>query len=467
MSAAGTARSLFAGATGALMESVNPLQGWLDVLEAQGKALTVLELEMWIKCFDRFFRVRNHPMTEQEIRDVVRRDFAEELKIVRSVSLRMGHLCSELLTIDRADSASFGKYIQSQLMRDDSMSSFSEMLVGQLTPEDSLTLLIESLADLRAIVDGLTQLPSVSFQAFTSVGKLVNREIKRCRYIEPLVAHKFKPNYDRIDHAGITALIKAIESPVVRQDVATVFLESFRLLRYLSFIEKDLREDRPLKKALLVFSLVNSEARLLQEFMERRLVNSPELPEEQREMIDGVAYAMSMEFSKVFGHELVGFVHLRQAPPIYAKVENSHGLLLNCVQQTIVGFANIFDPELNGSSLFNTFQTRRDQSMRLRGDIWRVICYLRHYEACADKHRIAPLIDVLSGFRDGAMKYLMYKDWEQYEQFNEEIVLSRSNEELSQVLHRFATYLETLLGQICLRAVLANDPFEYPKVKVE
>jgi hypothetical protein len=462
-----TSRSLIAGTTGALASPANPLQNWLDALEAQNKTETLFELEMWIKCFDRFFRVKNHPLSEQETRDVVRRDFAEELKIVRSVSLRVSQLCTDILSIERADSASFGQYIETQLKRDDGMTGFAEHLTGQLTPEDSLTLLIESLADLRTVIDGLIQLPSVSFQTFTSIGKLINREIKRCRYIEPLLSYKFKPQYDRIDCPEITAIIKAITNPVLRQDVAKLFLETFRLLRYLRLIEADLREDRPLKRALLIFSLINSEARLLLEFIDNKLLAAPGLDEDKREAIDGLAYALTMELNKVFARELVGFVYLRQASPIYAKVENSHGLLRNALQQTVVSLAHAFEGNLNGVQIFDDFHTRLEESCRLRDDIWRLICYLRHYETHADKGRIAPLIEALANFRDGSLKFLMFRDWDQYEQFYEDVLISRSNSELGQVLHRFATYLETLLGQINLRAVLAGHPFEYPEIKIE
>ena len=71
---------------------------WLEMLGRGEKTEYLFELEMWVKCFDRFFRVKNHPMSEQEARDIVRRDFAEELKIVRNVSLRMSYLCTELMS---------------------------------------------------------------------------------------------------------------------------------------------------------------------------------------------------------------------------------------------------------------------------------------------------------------------------------------------------------------------------------
>ena len=462
-----TSRSLIAGTTGALPATINPLQPWLDALEVQNKTEALFELEMWIKCFDRFFRVKNHPLSEQETRDVVRRDFAEELKIVRSVGLRVSQLCTEILSVERTDSINFGQYIETQLKRDDTLTGLADHLTGQLTPEDSLTLLIESLADLRTVIDGLVQLPSVNFQTFTSMGQLINREIKRCRHIEPLISNKFKPQYDRIERPEITAIIKAISNNVLRQEIAKVFLESFRLLRYLKLIEADLREDRPLKKALLIFALINSEAHLLLEFIDHRLLTAPDLDETKHEAIDGLAYALAMELNKVFARELVGFVYLRQASPIYAKVENSHGLLRNAFQQMIVSLAHVFDSSLNGAQLFDDFQTRFEESCRLREDVWCLICHLRHYETRANKSLIAPLIEVLANFRDRSLKYLMFRDWDQYEQFYEDVLISRSDSELAQVLHRFSTYLETLLGQINLRAVLAGHPFNYPEVQVE
>ena len=50
---------------------------------------------------------------------------------------------------------------------------------------------------------------------------------------------------------------------------------------------------------------------------------------------------------------------------------------------------------------------------------------------------------------------------------HDEIVSANSDDELRRLLHLFSTYLETLLGQVNMRAVLANDPFDYPDIKIE
>lgn len=443
------------------------LQQWLAAVAAEEKSEALFELEMWLRCFDRFFRVKNHPLSEQETREVVRRDFGEEMKIVRSVGLRLSQLCAELLSVERVDTLNFTHYVESHLRRDDSTATLAEHLTAQLTPEDSLAFLMESLTDLRPVMDALAQLPVVNFQTFTSIGKLINRELQRCRFIAPLLSQKFKPQYDRIQHPQITAIIKSIRSRSLRQDLAQVFLEAFRLLRYLRFIGADLEADRSLKRSLLIFALINAEAHSLLEFIDRRLLTAPSLDEERREIIDGCAYALEMDLNKVFGRELVGFVHLRQAPPIYAKVENSHGLLRNCIQQTIIGIANAFDANIKGAHIFSDYQTLLEQASRLRADLWRVICCVRHFEAQPERSRLGWLLDELAAFRDGSMKFLMFRDWDQLEQLHEEVIAARGEAELKQVLHRFLTYLETLLGQVNLRAVLADYPFDYPKIEIE
>jgi hypothetical protein len=64
------------------------------------------------------------------------------------------------------------------------------------------------------------------------------------------------------------------------------------------------------------------------------------------------------------------------------------------------------------------------------------------------------------------MQYLMFKDCETTERFIEEIARTQRNEEVAQVLHRFGAYLETLMGQVNMRNVLSNHPFDYPEANI-
>ncbi|MSO22005.1 MAG: hypothetical protein EXQ58_01865 [Acidobacteria bacterium] len=187
-------------------------------------------------------------------------------------------------------------------------------------------------------------------------------------------------------------------------------MELFRLLRYLEFIERDLNRDRPLKHSLLVFSLVNSELRQLFDFIETRICRHPEVRQECIDTLDCAIFAMSQEIKKVFSYELVGLVYLRHAPPIFAKVENSHGLLKNSLQQSIVQISQAFDPGFDGKQLFSTYTTRLEQSRRLLQEIASLLESVRQFEDTADHDVLQPLLRNFEDFRQNGLKHLMFKD---------------------------------------------------------
>jgi hypothetical protein len=257
-----------------------------------------------------------------------------------------------------------------------------------------------------------------------------------------------------VENAAIAALIKRLHHEGLRQDLAKVFLELFRLLRYLEFIEKDLRQDRPLKHSLLVFSLVNSELRMLFDFIETRICKQPEISRECVDALDATIFALSQEIKKVFSHELVGLVYLRHAPPIFAKVENSHGMLKNSLQQSIVQISQAFDPSFDGSQVFSSYVTRLDQSRNLLREISSLLEALRDFEDVADHETLSALRKNFENFRDTSLKYLMFKDWEEYEKFLDEIAGSKTREMLRFALHRFRVFMEALHGEVSKRSVL-------------
>ena len=64
-------------------------------------------------------------------------------------------------------------------------------------------------------------------------------------------------------------------------------------------------------------------------------------------------------------------------------------------------------------------------------------------------------------FMSETVTYLFYKDTETIERFVEEITTTRNTKDLVPLLHRFGAYLDTLLGQVALRTVLAGEPLAH------
>ena len=193
---------------------------------------------------------------------------------------------------------------------------------------------------------------------------------------------------------------------------------------------------------------------MLFDFLETRICKHPDVSAPMVESLDATIFALSQEIKKVFSHELVGLVYLRQAPPIYARVENSHGLLKNSLQQSIVQVSQVFDSNFDGKKIFSALVTRLEQSKKLLSEIGALSTFIGSFERMQDQQALPVLLKTFDAFRESSLRYLMYKDWEEYENFVEEVRTSKTPESLRFTLHRFRIFLDALSGEVGKRSVL-------------
>jgi hypothetical protein len=439
---------------------------WLDIIKQANKIPLLIELEMWLKGLVSFFDIKNQPLGDLGNETLATYNFIEELKLVSNATLRVNYLANRLSNAlpSNLTSTPVPPGVAHQLQRFYSYEQTVTLLSSQPYPEDSIALLTESFVDLQTLIDNLIERPHITIQTFMSVGKILRREIERCHYLNLLFIYTFKAQYDRIDNDKIAIVVQKIENDLLRQDLSKAFLGFFRMLRYLEFVAVDLNDDRPLKDSLLIFCLIYSEASLLINFLENRLLKLPNLPSEIFDQLDGCVYALQMELRKVFEHELAGLARFKQASAIYVKVENAHGLLRDTFQQSVSAIAQIFVNDFEGTTVFENFHTRLDQSLRLRSDIWYLLCVLRKFEAKPEGSKREYVMEQMHAFREGSLKHLMYKDWDDFERLAENTQKCRLLDDFVKSVHIFATFLEALLGQINMRTVLANHPFDYPDI---
>jgi hypothetical protein len=344
-----------------------------------------------------------------------------------------------------------------------SSSSSEEMQTG--LKDSSLLALAATLGDGCASCQSLLELRHVSLHAWVNLGQWLDRNLNGVEGTN-LQAQLYSRQELLAIPASLLALTRETVSPVaLGTDVLSIFSSLFRLLDYLRFVETFLRHDQPLKQALPIFTLVHEEARSLAEFIETRALRTEGLEKNVFDTLDSMNYAIRMELRKVFAHELVGISALQQAQVIYVKVENAHGLLRDSFQQSVVGLAQLFNPALDGAQLFDAFQTKLDQSLALRRDLWTLLQLVRRSENEPGQQAGGRLLKSLTWFREGSLRYLMFKDWEACERFMEEIDAARGSDEFAAVLHRFTAYLEALSSQVNMRAVLVNHPFDYPALE--
>ncbi len=318
------------------------LRRWTDQVASVGKASELFELEMWLRSFERFFRIGSR-LSERETRALALRNWSEDLRLVDNALMRVVHLATSILSEEQVDLTRFDRYVEGSLANDESLDPYIEKLVRHTTPETALTLLKESFEDLHLVLVDLVRLSRLPYATFLAVGKIVYREVRRSALVALIIDKKFKPVHDRIRNKRVSRLIREIPDPGERRQAAKVFLELFRLLHYLEYTDPARLPEDQLRDTILPFALVTSETRLLLGYIEKRVLKGADLSRPVDQVYDSFVYCVPLELRKVINNELADVSVTRQAESVRTRVENSHGILKDCFQQSIVQLAQAFD----------------------------------------------------------------------------------------------------------------------------
>ncbi|MGH9944042.1 MAG: hypothetical protein ACRD9R_16985 [Pyrinomonadaceae bacterium] len=416
----------------------------------------VHELGLWLLSLESFLDLHNHPFDETEQDGLSRRDLSPETAIAQHTARRCLRLIWQLPVASATDDPDGFQlpFVKNSRFGESGGINFTL----DSTPLDELR---EVLNDAAGLCDAIIAAKRVTLQSWSSLARTLARELRRTPAASQLKAMARTP-VPADDHGELFVLARKIAPDALSSDVETVFSTLVLLLQRLQIIDALLQDDQPLKQALPIFTLLNQESRALTHFIEGRMMRADKLPAEIFDVLDRTAYAIGMEVRKVFSHELIGLSSQQQAKVIYSKVENAHGLLRDCLQQSIVALAQVFDEKFDSSRFFKSYRTKLDQSLTLRRDLWTLQQLVMRAAKNSGRQPAGPLLERLVAFQDGSLQYLMYKDWETYERFTAELAAaSGGNADLVPLYHRLGTYLETLFGQINMRAVLADHPFDY------
>lgn len=392
------------------------------------------ELALWLAALGSFLQTENLPANQDASKQNQARNWNGEVRIVAWCLLR----CSQLVVNPQIGQA------------------------PTLTPEQ-LGALQKMLQERFALAESLSAANKVDSLAWNAWRAGLADELN-----DSEAALKLRKRYEAEKNGSLPQSLRWIEqhpdlNGVLGCDVREVFGRLFGMLERLQLVHEMLKHDQPLKPSLLLFALLKQETGELLEMVERILQFAP-ADSLVYEILDGFAYVTPMELRKVYEHELVGVSELRQAPAIFASVENSCGLLRDSFQQAVVALAQVYAPDLAAAAVFPNQQTKLEQSLALRHELWTLLKFVQTIEKSLEPATLARLNQRLANFRQNAMLFLMFKDFETTERFIEEIARTERNEEVAQVLHRFGAYLETLLSQVNMRNILANSPFDYPEV---
>lgn len=272
----------------------------------------------------------------------------------------------------------------------------------------------------------------------------------------PLAAPAKSDQPDDPLESRISDLTERIQPPLGKR-LHHILTELSRLIKYLQLIEQQVSEDTPPRKIVVIFRAVHERAHALANFVNVTATETGESDENLYEVLNGIGFALGHELHRVYEEEAAGLIGPENSGPPRGRATRAHGLLQNCFQQLIITLLQALDPTLDGSTLFEDFKIKREQSIVLYGELLTLLTKVRKAQNDFGLLQSRSLANTLSQFREDTLHFLMYQDWAEFEGFITEIVETHDDADaFLEALRRFTSYLETLIAQVAMRTVLKN-----------
>ena len=428
----------------------------VPVLPAPDADALAFEIGLWLSGLENFLSVRNHSFAEESRQKAASRDWAREFRLTHSTLLLCSRLTFQLSKTlrEKEDSAD-------EIDLDFEVESFTQQSFDINSEE--IQKLSQVLKNCILLNEGLLRAAPLKFGEWTAWSSLLYEKLKSVTAFDKFVesaekqGEKFLPEVLQ-DLLATKPLPLALES-----DLRLILPRFGKILKWLSVIDKMLKQDEPLKPSLLIFAGIHEQIQEMMSYVNNRLLRLSDEDDALFGSLDGAGYTASIELRKVYQHELAGLAEVRQTPLVYAKIETAYSLLNDSFQQTLLTFAQLIEPGIEPTKLFPNFQSKFKQSIILRQNLWNAFQIVKQAEHQPEKPQLENLHRELNDFLNTTLHLLFYKDMETVERFIEEVLVTTDNKDLVPILHRFGAYLETLFGQINMRAILSGHPFEENK----
>ncbi len=438
------------------------LMAWVQHLQSAGGIKQVFELEAWLRGLRSFFDLRHLPMIEAERPSIVDRDFRHELRIVGNAIQRCERLILEVMKLGQPDILRFEAFVERKSRKGFVPGCNVDAVFEQPTPADSLAGLQESLGDLRLLVCALADKGAIDYRIYRSLGKAYARELKSCRFVEMLLSEKVRKQYDRMENPFLRGILDGIKDNRLRRNAVLSFIYLHRMLKYLALVFRELEQDHPLRDTMVVFALLDEEMAFLGDFLKSRFLRGREISHDLREAVELIIYSLQVERKRVLGRELASVAAAGEANTVYARIQNSHGLLRNCLQSGVVTLAQALNKQVEARSLYPSMQDSANRAQLLRQDLWELRTFLKEMLEGVQEPALDRIVRRMSLFREKTLPLLMYRDWSEFENFSDSIVTAASSMESRILLRKFISYVETLVQEVSKRSSFSRSEGESP-----
>ncbi len=246
-------------------EQATAREAWYAALTVDRKEELLFELEMLLKGLVCWGNPRNHPGARAD-RPVVARDFTAHLAVAEAALRRCRALCTDLLGPQRRP-VGYRRYLEPATTDEARAEAPGSAGPGGSptaeTPEDALVALRHGLVAASEVAEGLLRADKIPYRLFYAAVVLVQREVARNAFFNPLVALEFRPEFDRVRIPEVIDAIQAADGDAAHRLVALAYLGSYRLLRLSNLVTTTAADPIAARRSYALLAALRADARAL------------------------------------------------------------------------------------------------------------------------------------------------------------------------------------------------------------
>lgn len=417
----------------------------------------LFEMETWIKGLTNFFHVANLPLAPEERDRVAIRNYVDEVGVARDAIQHVGRVCENLLGEEKGDFSSFFQYLEKQLLRG---GNDPERVSSRLaTAEAEIARAVETLQDTQRVFDELARSRYIGLSTFSAAGRVLVRSLAADRNLGVFLREDLFPVFDSADKRTLSRVLDRLTDRKKRRQLATLFVGLFKGLHYTQEASACIARPASRRRSLVLFSLITSLLTSLGDYIRRSLLDEEPSDSLRAAALERLLFSTEMESHKVMEGELVDVAHLKESRLAQERLENACGIFRDLFQQNILALAEAYTGPVDARRIFPDHTTRRQQSLALREDLWRLVVACRTFQEKGDRKTFDEFIAELASFRRTSMRYLMLKDWSAFDRFARGFARDRSLRIFLSAAHQFEIFAKTLIREIGKRQVLSDRPF--------
>jgi len=422
----------------------------------------LLEMETWLKAVDAFFHIENIPLSLEERERTAIRNYVDEIGVAREALLHLGKVAERLLGEGREDFATFIQYLERQIreggrepLRREARAASAEIEIAEA---------VEKIADYVRIFDELAHAKYISFPTFVSAGRVVSRSLREDPNLGVFFREDLLPVFDTVDRRALAKVMERVTDRQAKRELATLFIGLFKGLHCADEALLAIQKPVSRRRSLVLFSRIRQLEGIVSDYVRSRLLEGEPPESERADVLDRLLFSSEMELRKVMEGELVDVAHLKESRLAQERMENACGILRDLFEQNILALAEAYTGRIDSRRIFPDHVTRRQQSLRLRQDLWDLVLTCRRFQEAPSRVTLERLGEDLATFRRGSMRYLMFKDWTAFERFGAGFSRERSLRTFLSAAHQFEVYTKTLIREIGKRQVLSDQPFDLKRL---